>query len=347
MSTFVSEIYDQPDRIVATVLSVQKQLETLQPLVQKFQQGDFQRVVFTGMGSSLSCVYPSLLRLNRQGLSIHVVEASELLYYQTSLLNLNTLLVATSQSGRSAEIPGLIEIAAKNQSTLLGITNTADSPLYEHSNATLLMQAGLEATVSTKTYTCTLALLHLLTTALLNEPVTEAITDILALAESIRGYLDQWQQQVAALAHNWAGTGFLEYLGRGTSLASATTAALISKESIKIPTESMNAGQFRHGPIELVDKDFTGILFLGDALTSDLNSELARDIVGYGGRLAVISHTDLGLPNTTWIAIPECHPMLMPLVEIIPIQLLCAAMSVQRGYEAGQFRYISKVTLQE
>ena len=347
MTSFVSEIYGQPDAILETAESVQTQLESLAPLLRKVQQGDFRRLIFTGMGSSLSATYPSLLRLARLNIDVHAIEASELLHYRAQNLTPQTLLIVVSQSGRSAEIPGLLDVASQSDTPVLGITNTPGSLLHQRSQEAILIKAGEESTVSTKTYTCTLTLLHLLTTALLGETVDKSVEQIAIVAQAIHQHLDGWRDQMKQLAEKWTRMAFLEYLGRGHSLASAVTGALISKESMKLPTEGMNAGQFRHGPIELVDAHFTGILFTGEAVTRGLNLDLARDIMGYGGQLALIGKLDTAPPGAEWIRIPDCPPALLPLLEIVPVQLFCAEMSVKRGYEAGQFRYIGKVTTHE
>ncbi len=339
---FFDEIYSQPDVMVETAQSVTAQIAGLSPLI-----NDPKRIVFTGMGSSHSAVYPSVLRLIEGGVDARLIEASELLYYQANTLTSNTLLIVVSQSGRSAEVSPLIGLANRCGAHVLGITNTLDSVLHQHSQTSLVMKAGAEATVSTKTYTCTLVLLHLLTTWLLNQDVNESLNAITALCENIRPRLPQWHEQMTALAEQWTGTHFIEYLGRGYAMASATTAALISKESIKMPTEGMNAGQFRHGPIELVDGDFTGMFFIGGEPTLQVNRALASDIVNHGGRLALISQSDLQLAGTEWIAMPVCPAALLPFAEIIPIQLFCGEMSIRKGYEAGKFRYIGKVTEQE
>jgi glucosamine--fructose-6-phosphate aminotransferase (isomerizing) len=86
---------------------------------------------------------------------------------------------------------------------------------------------------------------------------------------------------------------------------------------------------------------------MGDAATRELNGVLARDILRYGGRLALISQENLELAGSTWIPMPACDPALLPLAEIVPVQLFCADMAVRHGYQAGQFRYIGKVTTQE
>lgn len=339
-SGFVGEVYSQPNALIETAHAIADQLETL-------DFGKAERRLFTGMGSSAAAVYPSLLRLNAGGVDAHAIEASELLYYRADALTASTGLIFISQSGRSAEIAPLLDLATARHLSVLGITNTPGSPLHERSNAALVMRAGEEATVSTKTYTCTLATLHLLTTALLGEDISAAVEEIEQVANALRSHLGGWQEQMNALAERWETTTFVEYLARGYSTASATTAALISKESIKMPTEGMNAGQFRHGPLELVDERFTGMLFLGDERARQVNLTLARDIVRLGGQLVILSPTDPEIAGATWTALPDCPPALLPLAEIIPVQFFCAAMSVRRGYEAGQFRYISKVTTQE
>ena len=347
MSTFIEEIDAQPDAIIETADAIQGQIDSLRPLLDRLRTGQLRRIIFTGMGGSISGVYPSLLRLTAKGLDARVVEASELLYYQGRLLNAETLLVITSQSGRSVEIPAVLDMAQKAETPVLGITNTAGSILHQNSQVALLTKAGEEGTVSTKTYTCTLTALHLLTTAILNEDISATAADILSVAEAIRSQLDSWRDQITALGNAWADTRFVEFLARGASFASAATSALIFKESVKLPTEAMNAGQFRHGPLELVDQRFTGIIFMGGAATRELNAALARDIAQYGGRLALVSTVDMALPGTHPIPLPEMHPALLPLVEIVPVQLFCADMAVRQGYQAGQFRYITKVTAHE
>lgn len=345
--TFIAEIYSQPDVIQATIDAARPQLTAIQSLLDRARSGEFHQIIFSGMGSSFSVVYPTILRLIECDLCIHAVEASELIHYQSNLIHDDSLVIFISQSGNSAEVPGLLKTAHERGAPVLAITNTPDSPLHRGATETLFIHAGAEATVSSKTYTCSLAMLHLLATALLEEDMQQAAADLNALVSHIREQLSEWHQSARTLAEQWRNTGAIEYLGRGYSTASALTAALISKESMKLPTEALNAGQFRHGPIELVDRDFTGVLFAGDRKSRQLNAELGQDIARLGGHLAVISETDLEVPDTVWLRVPECTPALLPLTEIVPVQLLCAELSAKRGFEPGHFRYIGKVTSHE
>src|SRR5262249_46562360 len=118
----------------------------------------WKRVVLTGMGSSYHAFHPFNLTLIDCGLTPVLMETSELVHYGNSLLDHETLVVVAWQSGRSAEVLRLL--AVNKHAPMLGITNTADSPLARACDRTLLLQAGPEATVSCKTYVATILLLQ-------------------------------------------------------------------------------------------------------------------------------------------------------------------------------------------
>ena len=110
--------------------------------------------VLTGMGSSFHALHPLHVRLIGRGIWSTLVETSELIHHQLELLGPGTLLVVVSQSGRSAETVRLLE--AKSGSPVVGVTNTAGSPLATAADATVFTRAGEEASVSCKTYVAAL-----------------------------------------------------------------------------------------------------------------------------------------------------------------------------------------------
>jgi len=189
MNLFMTEIFNQPIVITETAESVKAQLVQLSASMHRPK-----RIIFTGMGSSSSAVYPSLLRLIEGGIDARSIEASELLYYQAQAITSDTLLIVISQSGRSAEIAPLLDLARQQQASVLGITNTPDSLLHQQAHASLVMRAGAEATVATKTYTCTLALLHLLTSWFLQDDLDDAVRTLRSLADTIGEHLPCWHQ---------------------------------------------------------------------------------------------------------------------------------------------------------
>jgi glucosamine--fructose-6-phosphate aminotransferase (isomerizing) len=122
------------------------------------------------------------------------------------------------------------------------------------------------------------------------------------------------------------------------------TAALITKETAKIPTEGMVGGQFRHGPMEVIAPPVTTVIFASSGRTRDLNVNLARDLAGREGPVVMIG---MSVPGALHIAVPSTDEWLTPILEIVPIQMIAAELAAQRGLQVGHFRYGQKVTTTE
>ncbi|GAB4573424.1 MAG: SIS domain-containing protein [Anaerolineae bacterium] len=348
MTGFLDEIAEQPAALLRMLKTAPDSLPEVAALGRGLRAGQFRRVVFTGMGASYYAAHPALIALRQQGLDAHLIETSELLYYQRPVLDTGTLLVCISQSGRSIEIQRLVEALGEDV-PILGITNDLASPLAQHSRATVFLNAGAEQTVSTKTYTTTLAALSLVACALGRLSTAEAEEQIASAAEAIAARLSEWRAAVAHILQPLTDVRFYAFLGRGPSLASAMTGALIVKESAKLPTEGMSAAQFRHGPLEVVDSRMAAFIFAGPAQTEALNLNLAATIADLGGHATVIGGEDLIRPaGVGGVALPpDAGHWALPVLEIVPIQFLAAALAARQGFEVGSFRYISKVTDQE
>jgi glucosamine--fructose-6-phosphate aminotransferase (isomerizing) len=344
---FYDDLYEQPVAIRQTVEALQKQLKPISAFAAKLQSGEIERVIFTGMGGSFAAGTLGQLALIRNGIMALAVEASELIVDYTSFITSKTLIVAISQSGRSIEIVRLLDLlhSLSDPAPLIGITNTVGSPLETHSTYAIVTQAGEEESVSTKTYTCALAALHLLSSILLGQSPEVATNNLLRAADVIETRIPVWRQQTTEIAEQlFTTTQFVEFVGRGAARASALTGALITKETAKLPTEGMVGGQFRHGPIEVVDEKVAVIIFMGTGSAHELNEALARDLIARGCHVIAIG---AGVTGSTAISIPVLDDEIMALVDIVPVQLLAAALASLRGFTPGKFRYSSKVTTTE
>lgn len=345
MPGFYDEIGEQPEALRRTIDGLAGQVAALTEWRMRLQMGNLKRVIFSGMGASHAANLPAQLRLLHGGIEAFVIDSSELLHYQRPLVTPETLLVLISQSGRSVETVRLIDVL-NERAPILAITNNAEGALAHHANTTLLMHAGAEATVSSKTYTCTLATQHVLATALTGGDTDAALRDLYAAADAMERALPLYREGAAEIVARFDGAQTIMYLGRGASMASVTCGALITKESSKHPSEGMQAAQYRHGPYEMTDERIAAFIFLGDAQARPLTLSLAQDMIALGARVSVVGR-GADVAGAINIALPDVPDALLPLLEITPIHHFAAAFSAHRGFTPGEFRYITKVTTKE
>lgn len=342
---YVADILSQPDAL-QTALRRFDPL-ALQPLSRRLQNGGFGRVILTGMGASFYAAYPIWLRLAQAGLPVFWVDTAELLHYARPLITGDSLVWILSQSGRSAEIVALLESLKNTPAVLLATVNDSESPLAQRAGENIIpIHAEPEFTVSTRTYLNTLAVTQLATLALIGEDVQQGWRELQSGAQAIAAYLTDWKIHLEAIRSLVPPPHTLALLGRGASLASALTGALILGEASKVGALALQAGQFRHGPMELAGKNLTALLFAGEAGTRGLLLRLHTELTQHGAHAIWVApdgadrvHPHLPMPGATGIA--------LPLAEIVPIQLLTIHLALQKDLEPGKFFYSGKVTLSE
>jgi glucosamine--fructose-6-phosphate aminotransferase (isomerizing) len=333
-SAFAADILAQPECL--RQLNLQDLAEIIGPLGAEI--GSFRRLVLTGMGASHAALRPLWLTLVGKGQQAWLVESSELLASFLPLVDSSTLVIAASQSGRSAELVALAGEIGSRGGRLLAITNDVESPLAREAHAIIDIRAGEENAVSTKTYVNTLAAGLALGRLVNQQPLGDVLHHT---ANALENYLQKWRAHVGALKAEIGLPERLYFLGRGTSMSAAECGALITKEAAKWPVEAQSAAQFRHGPLELADERLSVVLLAGaDDRTRSLNKTLEQDLVAYGARAFRL---DSGSP-TAALDIPETANDARPLVEIVPLQLLSIAIAEQSGLVPGVFRHLNKVT---
>jgi glucosamine--fructose-6-phosphate aminotransferase (isomerizing) len=338
---YLRDLLDQPDSLSATLAS----LDTPKPLREiatKLRRGRFRSIVLTGMGSSFHALHPTNIDLIKHGLVAMMVETSELVHYKRQLFDPKTLIIAVSQSGQSAEIVRLLQIN-RRKSTIIAVSNTADSPLARNADATLLTQAGSEFSVSCKTYVTALMTLRWLTDLLCECDLRRTHRELDEASPLVRSYLNNWKDHAQTLAKLLAGTRHLFLLGRGASLAAVGTGALIVKESDHFHAEGMSSAAFRHGPFEMLGKEIFVLVFAGDGKTRDLNCRLVEDIREQRGR------TELVGEDTEYasLRLPVGPAAIHPILEILPVQMITLILAAQVGREPGRFELATKVTTRE
>lgn len=342
---FLDEILEQPAALVGA-LRYWRAGADLRARLAALASDASGPVVLTGMGSSLDACYPASVFLNRRGRAAFPVETSELLHYFPEVVTPGTLLVVVTQSGESAEPVRLLERLAPG-GRVVGVTNQPDSAVARRSALVVDLRAGPELTVSTKTYAATLialgALAHVIAGDEINAYERQVEVTIAALEEFLRG----WQSRVEPLVALAAARDHLSLVGRGPSLATAHEAALILKEAGHRVCEAISGGLFRHGPIETVSERSGYILFPGDPRTRDLIMGLGRDIRGHGGGVVFVGGDAGAAGAGDTVAIAEVDPLLLPVLEIVPIQLLAWSLASREGRTIRGFDRLTKVTRTE
>lgn len=302
------------------------------------------RVVITGIGASMFGSIPLEYSLCSSGIDANVVEAAELLHYRHGGLG-NAVVVIVSRSGESIEIARLLELL-KGRHTIVGIGNEPGSILSRKSDIGLHIGSLADEMVAIQTYTGTLVTAYLLGCFIKGrqQQARDEIESLLpAFAQLVSSSLDNISEWDGFLDLNVP----VHLLARGPSCASALEGSLLFNEIAKAPASGIPVASFRHGPVELVDRHFRGIVFAQAGPTRHLNLALARDLSRFGGRVRVVGPVHEAAPGLDWCEIPHVPELLSPLFDIVPIQVAALRLAELRGIVPGSFRYAQQVATDE
>lgn len=334
---YLRDLLGQPEAVWETAQHLASL--DLRDLPGQLGYGAFDRMVLTGMGSSYHVLQLAPPALASTGIPVFSVETAELIHAQSSLLTSRTLLIAVSQSGRSAEMLRLLACLPAG-CHLVSITNNAECRLIQRADTQILTCAGPEKTVACKTYVAAAAALIWLNQVLQGADPRSTAERIADTADALADYLSWWRDHTEALADLLSPARQVFVLGRGPSLAAAMSGALIIKEAARHPAEAMSSAAFRHGPIEALDEATALFILEGTAPLATLNRNFHDELSAQGTRSYLIDRRNpsaaLRLPN-----IDDTH---LPLVEILPLQMISLALAALAGLEAGHFHRATKIT---
>jgi glucosamine--fructose-6-phosphate aminotransferase (isomerizing) len=291
---------------------------------------------------------------NFSGIPVYVDFASEF-RYRNPVLDKTTLLVLISQSGETADtLAALREGKARGIKTL-SICNVRDSTLARESDIVLYTNCGPEIGVaSTKAFTTQLVVLYMLAIelgmihkTLAHDRATALTTDLLRLPILIEQTL-QLEKSIEKIATELQDETFFFYLGRGVNYPIALEGALKLKEISYLHAEGYPAGELKHGPIALVDRNAVIIVLCpsqnSDPLYEKSMSNL-QEVKARGGKLLAVGNlgdTKLAGESQFFVGIPEASWALNPILLSIPMQLLAYYIALQRGTDVDKPRNLAK-----
>ena len=281
------------------------------------------------------------------------VEIASEYRYRTSVPHPDTLVIAISQSGETADTLAATKFAKTlGMARTLSICNVAESALVRETALRFLTRAGPEIGVaSTKAFTTQLSALFLVVLALaklrgLLSPEEEAtqLNSLRHLPIAVSRVLNL-EPQVEVWAERFAMKKHALFLGRGKHYPIALEGALKLKEISYIHAEAYPAGELKHGPLALVDKEMPVIAVAPhDDLLEKLKSNL-QEVRARGGELYVFADAGSEIPeseNVHIIRMPEHYGLLSPVLHVVPLQLLAYHAAIVKGTDVDKPRNLAK-----
>jgi glucosamine--fructose-6-phosphate aminotransferase (isomerizing) len=239
----------------------------------------------------------------------------------------------------------------------MAITNSQGSQLTREVDTVLYTHAGIEMGVAaTKTFTTQLAVLYILALrighirgVITDDESAALMTEVRALPQKLVACLEG-DGTVEAVAERHQDKPFFFYLGRHVGVPVCLEGALKLKEIAYIPTEAYAAGEMKHGPIALLDERTPVVCVATASHVSDKLQSNLQEVRARGAQviaIATISDPTIAEVADEVIAVPRTHPLLQPMVAVVPLQLLAYHIARGRGEDVDQPRNLAKTVTVE
>jgi glucosamine--fructose-6-phosphate aminotransferase (isomerizing) len=270
-----------------------------------------------------------------------------------------------SQSGETSDTLAALRVARLRGQKTLAITNAAGSSMEREANVSMPLAAGVERAIpATKSFTCQLVVLYILALyegARLGrmdaDLVARHIAELRALPKNIEAQLDGWREQMARFAHKYKSATTFLYLGRGIHYAIGREGALKMKEASYVHAEGYPTGELKHGPNALVSDSVPLVVLAtvdrsldGSVLRYEKTLQLLREMKAQGAKvIAVVNAGDELVPElvSDWVSVQPAPEYLLPIPEVIPLQLFAYFMALEHGIDVDRPRNLSKAVVEQ
>jgi len=281
---------------------------------------------------------------------VEVEYASEF-RYRNPIIQKNTIAFAISQSGETFDTLEALREARKRGALCLGIVNTVGSTIARETEGGIYLHAGPEIGVaSTKAFTSQVTVLAMISVLLgrqrgmTREQAREVLSDLRRIPELVRQILEH-KEEIYNIAKTYSRSSNFLYLARGPNYPVALEGALKLKEISYIHAEGYPAAEMKHGPIALIDR-LMPVVFI--AIRDNVYQKVITNIEEVRSRegqvIAVACNNDQKISKLAnhVIHIPEIHPLLTPLLAVIPLQLLAYYIADMLGWDVDKPRNLAK-----
>lgn len=353
----LKEIFEQPQAILNTLAGrIDSETGEVRLTELTFSSKDMesiQNILFLACGTSWHAGLTATYWFEEWlGIPTRVELASEF-RYRSLPVTANTLVIPISQSGETADTLAGLRKARSAGARMLSICNVLGSTIARESGNAIYTHAGPEIGVaSTKAFTSQLAVLYLIGLYLAQkrntmaaEAIAQKITAILDVPRLLESWLKPWQEMAAIIAEDMAQYKNVLYLGRHMNFPIALEGALKLKEISYIHAEGYAAGEMKHGPIALVDKDMPVVAIIPPDHVMEKMISNVQEVKSRRGRMVILGEDDEDLRAMAqyFIEIPRVTDVsINPFICVVPLQLLAYETAVFKGCDVDQPRNLAK-----
>ena len=343
------EIMEQPEVIKKTMNEyLTNNLDNLFKNMPDFSKYKKIHIVACGSAMHAGLVGKSLIE-EYANAPVDVEIASEF-RYKKLFLDENSLVIAVSQSGETADTLAAVEIAKKNNADTLGIINVVGSSIARESDLVLYTKAGSEiAVATTKAYSAQTALLSLIALNIGQKNISKA--ELKELLESIKKLPAQMEillnkdkkyQEIAETIYNKEDIFFI---GRDIDYAIAMEGSLKLKEISYIHSEAYPAGELKHGTISLIEEGTPVISIVTNKNIAEKTISNIKEVKSRGAEVILLTNSECDVDSDFYnkkIVIPTTHKLIQPLLTILPLQKISYEVAKLRGADIDQPKNLAK-----
>ena len=346
----IKEIHEQPEVLRNTLRIQDHYLDLLSTFLDRATE-----VFLVACGTSYhACLAASYMFSKLAFLPTYPVYASEFIEQHGKSVNIDSTILAVSQSGETADTIAAVSCAQQRAATVLSLTNVIGSTLTRVSRVYIGTQAGPEIGVAaTKTFTSQLSVLAQLALKLSKKrgKISQDEIDSLEcklkeLPDMVETIVATQEEKIKQIAKKYADCPVFFFLGRGISTATAYEGRLKLMEIAYIPSIAFPAGESKHGPISLIEEGFP-VVFV--CPKDDTHKTVIGNIMEMKARgahiIAVIEEGDNDIKSLAddYIEVPKGIPsVLSPIPFIVPLQLLAYYTTLEKGYNPDMPRNLAK-----
>ncbi len=351
----LKEIYEQPDVIKNTIrgrIDIENgdvRLNGLKDYREWFR--NVSRIVFIACGTSWhASLIAEYLIEKLAGIPVEVEYASEF-RYRNPIIDENTAVFVVTQSGETADTLAALKEAKKKGAKVFGICNVVGSTIPRETDAGIYVHAGLEIGVaSTKAFTAQVVGTLLIAVYLgrmknlSSEDGKWILRELIEIPEKIETILKK-KDEIKSIIENYKDCKNFLYLGRGLNFPIALEGALKMKEISYIHAEGYPAAEMKHGPIALIDENMPVVfLVTKDSIYEKVLNNIEEVKARKGKIIAIATFGDEGIKKIAdhVIYIPDTADILMPILTVIPLQIMAYYAAISNGCDVDQPRNLAK-----